>query len=222
MKMNIALKSIMTMFVSLYLTANLTACAKKDDGNGGSAIDARARNSGAQTQPGNVGGYKANFWTYITPVGSVGASQFENIAKDFLSASWDREYVGSVTTQDVYLNGYIEFTNTNQINTATSRVMIVVADSFYRDGALMDGVKATPYTVQISGAASGTRNGNQFSVLFRDAYQEIQLQGTLSGASINGTVSFRNLKDFKNSNLKSAQPMGEFAIQSCALINCTL
>lgn len=224
MRINTGYKSLCSLTLAVVLSGALAACAKKNNDDQGAVIDARARASGTPGQAVNLGSYQVNKWTYLTPSLNFGSSNFENTIKDFISASWDRDYVGSITENDVWLQGYIETAGNGQLNLAASKITIAITDSVYKDGASLNGNKVSPYTVQIFSAASGSWNGNQFSATFKDEYQEITIVGSYSDSSkyvVNGTVSFKNLKDYKGEPLKSAQPMGVFSIQTCALMNCS-
>jgi hypothetical protein len=205
---------------AIVLAMALTACGKKDDGNAG-AVNARGSIYGVPGTPVNPAGYvaKAEYVVSQTNFGSV--SNFQQNVIDMLSAQFDPQAVGAIDNQSVVLAAYLEMGATGQINPQPSRMRLWITDSYARDQVKMsNGEAATPFYIEINGAAGGSITGNQFNVTFRDANREFVIQGSYTGNIAVGSVSFRNLKDFSNSNLKSASPMGYFSTETCALLNC--
>lgn len=203
----------------------LTACGqKKDDST--SAINGQTRSSGVVSGPTNPQGYIKGSGVYLTAAsygtGGLSNTQFENGVADFISAAWDASRgLGPISDQSVVVQGYLEMANATQFNLAVSNLNIRITDDFARDGVKMDnGQIAQPFSVSFASATSGMINGNQFSIVFKDDFQEVTLAGTMSGAGTYGTLSFRNFKDAAGGQLKSASPMGYFAIMTCALLNC--
>ena len=211
--------------ISLSLVLGLTACGQKKD-EAATAVDGRARTTGVAAAPVNPAGYISGKGAYVNSGAGMytqplSSSQFRQNTYDFISSAWDTRGTGDIDDTSVLMQGYLEIGANNQINVATSNLKIWISDSFVKNQTLMDnGQPVAPYAINFKNAASGTITGNQFTVLFRDEYQEVTLTGTYDANYTYGAMSFRNLKDATGGTLKSANPMGYFAINTCSLMNC--
>lgn len=204
---------------ALVLIMSLTACGKKDEGASG--VSARGSVYGTPGTPVNQQGYveKAEYVVSRTSYGSV--SNFQQNVIDMLSAKFDPQGIGMIDDQSVILAAYLEMAANGQITNQSSRMRLWIYDSYAKDQVKMDnGETAQPFYIEINGAASGNVSGNQFNVTFRDDTREFNIQGTYTGNVASGAVSFRNLRDYANTSLKSASPMGYFVTETCALLNC--
>lgn len=207
------------ILAAIMMVMSLTACEKKDDSASG--VSARGSVYGAPGTPINPQGYteKAEYVVSRTSYGSV--SNFQQNVLDMLSARFDPQGVGMIDDQSVILAAYLETGANGQLTNQSSKMRLWVYDSYARDQVKMDnGETAQPFYIEINGAVSGNVSGNQFNVTFRDDYREFNIQGNYNGNIASGAVSFRNLRDFANSSMKSASPMGYFVTETCALINC--
>jgi hypothetical protein len=210
-------------FAALALAGALTACGKKDEGS--AAVDGRARVAGTSAAPVNPAGYVAK-GTYVkstasTAGSSMSSSQFARNVKDFITSSWDPAGLGLIDDESFIIQGYLEMTNATDFNLASSNLKIWVQDDYAKDKIPMEnGQPATPYFINMKNATSGKITGNQFTLLFKDDYQEITLAGTFDASTVSGTLSFKNLKDALSGEMKSASPMGYFSVSSCAILNC--
>jgi hypothetical protein len=192
----------------------LAACGQKKEEGG--ANSARVQISGTVTAPTNPGGYVAAA-THLRPSSSSGSvSGFSQNVRDFLSAQADQQGIGDLDDQSVVMASYLEMGNSGQITAGPSHIDMWITDSFAADG--VQGVK--PFYVSMSKLLNGTFSANQFAVTFGDEMREVTIQGSYNTDVATGSVSFRNLKDYANGNLKSANPMGYFTISTCALLNC--
>jgi hypothetical protein len=205
------------------LAAVMTACGKKDKGST-AAVDGRGRSAGEPVAPVSPLGYikdKSAYVTSIAPSGSPAVSNFERGVKDFLQSTWDPQYAGAIDDSSFIINGYLEMANATTFNTAASYLNIWVMDSLAKDKVPDEnGNPAVPYFVSFRNATSGTIAGNKFTIVFKDDYQEVTLDGTFDANVAAGKFSFRNLKDALGKELKSANPMGYFTIPACQLLNC--
>jgi hypothetical protein len=208
---------------ALALVTGLTACGKKDQG-ATAAVDGRARAAGEPSAPVSPLGYIKDKSTYVSsyaPSGGVAISNFERGVKDFIQSTWDPSYAGSIDDNSFIMNGYLEMTNTTTFNTAASYLNIWVMDSLARDKVPDEnGNAAVPYFVSFKNASSGKITGNTFTIVFKDDYQEVTLDGTFDANMASGKFIFKNLKDALGKDLKSANPMGYFTIPACHLMNC--
>ncbi len=211
--------------ISFSVVLGLTACGqKKDDGT--AAVDGRARASGVVAPSANTAGYISNRSAYVNSGAGMfsqplSSSQFRQNTLDFIASSWDTRGTGDIDDSSVGIQVYVEAAANSQINVSTSNLKIWIYDSYAKNATVMDnGQAAVPYFIVFKNAVSGTVTGNQFNVVFRDDYQEVTLAGSFDANYAYGTMSFKNLKDATGGSLKSASPMGYFAMSTCALMNC--
>lgn len=211
--------------ISMTFILGLTACGqKKDDST--AAVDARTRAAGVAAVSTNTGGYINNKGAYLNSgsglfTQALSTSQFRQNTLDFIASTWDTRGTGDIDETSVLIQGFLELSTANQINLNTTNLKIWISDSYAKNGTMMENNQpAVPYYVTFKNAASGTMTSNSFNILFRDDYQEVTLSGTYDANYAYGSLSFRNLKDATGGTLKSANPMGYFAISTCALMNC--
>lgn len=218
MKMN-PVKISMALALSMSLTV---ACGKKEkkdaqvsqariarDGGGGSA------NLPQQTFSGSSAGFIEAQSQY--------AVQFEQAIKDFASATVAPEAIGNVaTSRAVVLRGNIRV-GAGGVVDPSSKIMIEINDSFVghvEGGQTLESIKVV---LPLDSTQRNIVQNGQATLIFRDQYGAVTLQGSWDNQWFSGTASFVNSSIYQGAPAGTAPKqgtMGYFYVQTCGFFVC--
>jgi hypothetical protein len=209
--------------VIFFATMVLAACANKDDNsnraagresevavNGGINPETNSQCSNTNMEWGKI--YDAN-----------GSVNFEAQVKGFVSATLNPESLGTISgnisnpTTGVDFNGSFSFDQDGNLVPDKSTLTIKIFDSYVNQ--VYNGQVIQPYVVQFSKASEGylNRSTGQLRVTFQDSYGSIVFDGRMSGANVDGQVTYDN-KVAVDGLSPSSGVLGSFIAYSCSMI----
>jgi hypothetical protein len=119
----------------------------------------------------------------------------------------------------VTIEGRLRYDGNGNVLLDQSNLKIMITDSFV--GQLDSGKKPVqPYPINFNAATAGTMNlqTKAFTLLFKDAYGEINLNGIIDAKTVTGTLSYQNYVNATGGQV-AASVLGAFSIPTCGWIN---
>lgn len=218
MKMNpVKIGLILTLLMSVTV-----ACGKKDkkDSQVTAARVARDGGSGSANLPQqSFAGSSAGF----IEAQSQYAVQFERAIKDFASATVAPEAIGTInTSRAVVLRGNIRV-GAGGVVDPNSKIMIEINDSFVgrdEDGQILESIKIV---LPLDSTQRSVVQNGQATLIFRDQYGSVTLQGSWDNQWFSGTASFVNSTIYQGAPAGTTPKqgtMGYFYVQTCGFFVC--
>lgn len=214
------IKKIMMILIAV---STVMACSKKDGnqlpGRGGVGVLGVSGNTPtcATTQQAVGRVYENN---------SSGSSYtFEQRVKGLIAATVDPQYFGTISgsandaQSGVTMEGRLRYDGNGTVLLDQTNLRLTIYDSLV--GQLdSSGKTIEPFTINFNTATSGTVNlaTKQFTILFADDVGEVTVTGSINNSTVNGTISYKNYKNF-NSAQGSSAVLGAFTIATCGWIN---
>lgn len=210
------MKTLSLMIMTLGLIV-MTSCKPAAKGTGvrvytGNQRDNVTNTGGTPTTPSNCPSGQSAVGTIYGSASN--AANFEQQVKLFLSANMSPDEIGTISSgptdsTGVRFSGAIKLDSNGSVNLSQSHIKITVYDSYF-----LSGEAAEPIPVRIDRAHSGQFNlqNGQGSVIFKDSYGEIRLEGRIEGQFFRGTVSYANTVHVVNGSAPASGILGDFYI----------
>lgn len=213
---------LMKMVMSFVVLVTLAACSKgasersarATDGNLGATGNTSTCSSAAQA----VG--------RVYDGGVASGGTFEQRVKGLLSATVDPQYFGTISgdgndpSTGVTIEGRLRYDGAGNVLMNQTNLKLVVTDSFVgqKDST---GAVIPAYPMNFAAASSGTVNvaAKTFTIVFKDSYGEITLNGSFNTSMVTGTISFANSTTVLAGGTPASGTLGAFQIATCGWIN---
>ena len=210
------------MIMSLVGSLFLVSCAKKNNSSSNRAgTAARGNLTGADVTALGINKCSdgSTGWGRLLDDGTLSGSLFRQSYLKFLGAE-DSGQLGDLdgtgtsreNGADIKLN--LKIAN-NQLNLTDSRLQLAIRDSYVgqqgADGKLIEEISVV-YQGATSGQLTNIVNGSgNFTLVFKDDYGTVQVEGTFNGTETKGTrVSFNNTNGVNGS-------LGTFSTRTCGV-----
>lgn len=152
---------------------------------------------------------------------STSDGSFEQSVKGLLSALINPQEFGTISGDvnnsqtGVSFEGKIRYGSDGTLLLEQTNLKISVRDSFVGQKDV-SGQIINPYVINFGNATSGTVNipDQSFSVLFKDSYGEVLLQGKVVNQLATGSLSYRNFVHYDGGTPASGE-LGRFQISAC-------
>lgn len=235
--MGILNKNVVKKVMALALVGiALSGCQKKDEGT---AIQLRASSprigSGAITP--QTMGISFNGKVHTS---AMYQNAFNDMVRNFMSASMDPNAVGYVSATHEYNTGvdfggsimfsngsalpYMGTTNGTYYVSPNSAILVHVRD-LWQNRPDLQGL-ALPYTyLPLDRTSQSYVQGNQVLLRFSDTYQVVELRGTIVNQMFSGVFHFKTVMQYNGTpgvvaNNGSTWQMGDFSVPACQFFQC--